>query len=97
MKKTFEELGAEIGRLVQEKQDAYGDSFGKSGAVMRILFPAGISIDKLDDALAIVRILDKLFRIANHKTAFGESPYRDLVGYGLLGAIRDELAKEEEP
>ena len=43
--------------------------------------------------LTITRIIDKLFRIANRKDAFGESPYRDLTGYGLLGYVKDTLAK----
>ena len=89
----YEKLGAEIGRLVNEKQVAYGDSFGKSGEVMRILYPAGIPPEKVDDALAVVRVVDKLFRIASQKDAFGESPWRDIAGYGLLGAARSEVAK----
>lgn len=79
-----------IARLVEEKQVAYGDSFGKSGQIMAILYPNGISVMQMDDALVIVRIIDKLFRIANQKDAFGESPYRDICGYGLLGAHRSE-------
>lgn len=35
--------------------------------------------------LCIVRIFDKLMRIANKKDAFAESPYADLAGYALLG------------
>lgn len=85
---TYETLGAEIGRLVQEKQAAYGSSFQKAGDIMRILYPEGISPEKMDDALTIVRMLDKMFRIASDKDAFGESPYRDLAGYSLLGAKR---------
>src|SRR6185436_3957030 len=34
-------IGQEIGELVEKKQQAYGDSFGKSGAVLRILYPNG--------------------------------------------------------
>ena len=61
---------------------------------MKILYPNGISSDQLEDALAIVRILDKLFRIATDKDALGESPYRDIAGYGLLGAARSEKTTE---
>jgi hypothetical protein len=86
---SFEALGEEIGRLVAEKQAAYGDSFGKAGAVLQILYPDGIKPDQLSDALAIVRIVDKLFRLATRKGAFGESPYRDIAGYALLGAMKD--------
>lgn len=87
---SYEQMGAEIGRLVSDKQRAYGDSFGKSGTVMRILYPEGISLDQLDDALSVVRVIDKLFRIATDRDAFGESPWRDVVGYGLRAAARVE-------
>jgi len=82
---NYEQLGQEVGRLVDEKQVAYGDSFGKAGQVLRILYPDGIAPEQYDDALAITRIIDKLFRIATDKDAFGESPYSDIAGYGLLG------------
>ncbi len=85
---TFEQLGTEIGKLTDQKQGAYGDSFGKAGDVMRILYPNGITGEQMDDALAVVRVIDKLFRIATQKDAFGESPWRDIAGYGLLGAAR---------
>ena len=84
-RKTYEFLGQEIGRMVDEKQEAYGDSFGNAGKVLEILYPSGINVDQYDDALAVVRIIDKLFRIATDKDAFGENPFRDIVGYGLLG------------
>lgn len=90
---SYEALGQEVGRLVDEKQAAYGDSFGRSGAVMRILYPEGVRPEQLDDALAIVRIVDKLFRVATKKDAFGESPARDIAGYGLLMAARHESEK----
>jgi len=90
MNSIYEQLGAEIGRLVAGKQKAYGDSFGKSGDVLRILYPAGVRPEQYDDLLAITRILDKLFRIANQKEAFSENPYMDIAGYALLGAARDE-------
>ena len=93
MTTDYEKLGAEIGRLVNEKQVAYGDSFGKSGELMRIFYPTGIAPEQLDDALGLVRVLDKMMRIATKKDAFGESPWRDIAGYGLLGAARSEVAK----
>jgi hypothetical protein len=74
--------------LVVTKQRAYGDSFGKSGEVMRLLYPAGVPPEKLDDALTVVRVLDKLFRIATDRDALGESPWRDVLGYALLAVER---------
>jgi len=89
----FEKLGREIGRLVTEKQAAYGDAFGRSGQVMRTLYPDGIAPDQMDDALAVTRVVDKLFRIATDRDALGESPWRDIAGYGLLGAARVEAER----
>jgi hypothetical protein len=83
-------IAESIGDLVDQKQAAYGDSFGKSGSIMRTLYPEGIGPEQMDDALAVVRVVDKLFRIATHKDAFGESPWRDIAGYALLGVRRDE-------
>lgn len=94
---SYAKIGQDIGALVEEKQAAYGDSFGKSGQVMRILYPDGIPPGKLDDALTVVRVLDKLFRIATDRDALGESPWRDVAGYALLSVARVEAAKGVAP
>lgn len=88
--KTFIEIAAEVGALVTDKNQAYGSSFAKTGAFLRLLYPNGISPAAYDDALLLVRIFDKQMRIATAKDAFGESPYRDIAGYGLLGAALAE-------
>jgi len=80
----YVEIGKEIGGIVDEKQEQYGDSFGRAGRVLQELFPCGIEPDQYDDVLAIARILDKLFRIANGDKG-DESAYRDIAGYGILG------------
>jgi hypothetical protein len=86
--KNYEDIGYDVGELVRQKQLAYGDSFGRSGNCLRQMFPNGIKPEQYDDVLTIVRILDKLFRIANNPKAFNENPYQDIVGYGLLGMGR---------
>jgi hypothetical protein len=86
----YERLALEIGKLVDKKQKAYGDSFSKSEDFLRILYPNGIRKHQYKDLLTIVRIFDKLMRIATDKDALGESPYSDLVGYGLLGLMADK-------
>lgn len=83
----YEALGADIGRLVTSKQEQYGDSFGRSGEILRVLYPDGIRPEQMDDALAVVRITDKLFRIAAGNQG-GENAYADIAGYGLLGAAK---------
>lgn len=85
----YEKLGTEIGKLVDEKNKAYGNSFGETQKFLKLLYPNGIEIKDYSDMLCIVRIFDKLKRIATNKDALGEDPYRDLVGYGLLGIAKN--------
>lgn len=83
----FEEVAESIGKLVADRNKTYGDSFGRSGDIMRILYPAGIKPEQVDDALTLVRILDKMFRIANGQL---DDSYKDIAGYGILGHARFE-------
>ena len=80
----YERHAADIGALVDRKNVAYGESFRKSGDIIRILYPRGIAPEQYDDALVMIRLIDKMFRIANHKTAFGEDPWQDIAGYAVL-------------
>ena len=86
--RTYSDIGSMVGKLVEDKQKAYGDSFGRSGRCLMEMFPNGIKVDQYDDLLTIARILDKLFRIANDPDAFEENPYQDIVGYALLAMRR---------
>ena len=86
---VYEEIGNRIGSLVAEKNAAYGDSFGHASKILEVLYPNGIKADQYRDALAIVRVIDKLFRLANRKDAFGESPWEDICGYAILGVAND--------
>jgi len=88
---SYEKIGIAIGKLVQEKNLAYGDSFGQASRILEVLYPDGIRPDQYLDALAITRVIDKLFRLANKKDAFDESPWRDICGYAILGVANDEM------
>ena len=90
----FEKIATEIGKLVEEKNLAYGSSFLKSEKILKILYPDGIRPDQYKDMLAITRIIDKLFRIATQKDAFGENPFKDIAGYGILGVANGESQEE---
>ncbi len=96
MKNKFSDIGAEVGKLVYDKQLAYGDSFGRSGECLRQMFPEGIKPSQYDDLLTIARILDKLFRLANDPRAFDENPYRDIVGYAILGMNRHNPSSDKD-
>lgn len=81
----LEALGAELGKLVKKKRAAYGNSHEKSGEVLAILYPEGVKPEQYGDMLTVARVIDKLFRVATDRDAMGESPWRDVAGYGLLG------------
>lgn len=92
----FERIAAEIGSLTAEKNEAYGDSFTRACNVLEELYPNGVKPHEFRDMLAIVRVIDKLFRLATRKDAFGESPWRDICGYALLGSAADESAAADD-
>jgi hypothetical protein len=80
----YERQGSEIGRLVDQKNVAYGGAVGKAGAFLQLLYPDGIKPEQYGDLLALVRVFDKQMRIATAKDALGENPWRDIAGYGVL-------------
>jgi len=88
--KSYAEIGEEIGKLVQEKQEAYGDAHGKAAKVIEALYPDGIPVSAYTKALTIIRICDKLFRVATDNDPMGESPFRDIAGYGILMSKLEE-------
>ena len=90
---SYESLGKEVGALVDRKQKEYGDSFGRSFSILETLFPDGIRVEQYRDVLLIVRIIDKLFRIATRASGDEENPAKDIAGYGLLGCGLDKETK----
>jgi hypothetical protein len=86
---VFEQIAKDIGTLVTQKNAAYGDSFSQSYRIIDVLYPNGVKPEQYTDMLATIRIVDKLFRIANQKDYGNESPFRDICGYAIL-AIANE-------
>ncbi len=85
----YEQISLKIAKLVTEKNAAYGDSFAQSYKILEVLYPRGIKPEQYLDMLATIRIIDKLFRLANNKSYNGESPWNDILGYGILGAANE--------
>lgn len=81
---TYKEIGSIIGALVDQKNKAYGNSFWLAGKVLAVMYPDGVPVSKYQDMLYTVRVIDKLFRIATQKNAFGENPAEDIAGYSIL-------------
>ena len=92
----FETFAAEIGKVVDEKNKAYGNSFAEAGEFLKILYPSGIPLESSNDALTLTRIFDKLKRIATNNDRFGEDPFFDIAGYAILGAYNNKRLKEEK-
>jgi hypothetical protein len=88
MGRSYKEIAADTAELVEYKQEQYGDSFGKSGEILRILYPTGIMPEQYDNLLTLVRMWDKMFRMV-----FGnddENSFADIMGYALLAVKRRE-------
>ena len=59
-------------------------------------YPDGVMPDQYNDMLGLVRIFDKTMRIAHNRDWGGETPWRDISGYGLLGTRRTEREKKKK-
>ncbi len=97
MTKSFTELATNIGELVESKNKAYGSAFDKCGDFLKVLYPEGIKPEQYKDMLCIVRVFDKLMRIATSYEGTEEKKvdaYSDLMGYGLLG-LRASLEEQQ--
>lgn len=89
----FLDVARTAAEVCAEKNLSYGDSFSRTGEFLAILFPNGIPPEKFKDALTIVRVFDKLMRIAHRPDAFSESPWKDILGYAIL-AVEAESKPE---
>jgi hypothetical protein len=85
----YEQAALMIAKLVAKKQIQYGNSFGNSDKIFKVLYPNGVSPEQMKDFLVIVRIVDKLFRIARGDQG-EESAWADINGYSLLALTRNE-------
>jgi hypothetical protein len=82
----YEMRGRDIGANTDLKNKTYGDAFRKIADIIKIMYPDGVSVERMGDFTLVVRVLDKLCRIScGDKKAFEENPWRDVCGYGLLG------------
>jgi arsenate reductase-like glutaredoxin family protein len=77
-------LGEEIGRMLANKNRKYGDSYARMAHVLPMFYPDGVPGDHLLDAVFILRIIDKLMRIASAQGDDEEDPVKDIAGYAVL-------------
>jgi len=83
----FLDEGEKLAILLAKKHIQYGESYKRSGDILKLLYPDGIKPEQYGDMLAVTRIIDKLFRIAVGKSDDVEN-WRDVAGYGLIMKMR---------
>ena len=88
-------LASGLAELICQKQQAYGDSFTNAEKIIKVLYPNGIPEASYQDALTVIRVIDKLFRVATANDPFNEDPWLDIAGYALLSVGRSRVTKEE--
>lgn len=80
----YDEIAQAIATLLATKQAQYGDSVGTAPKILALLYPDGVCVGQYGDLLTIVRILDKLKRIATANADDPEDAWLDLAGYAVL-------------
>jgi hypothetical protein len=98
-KKWFVEAGEVISSMLGDKRDSYGDNLIVSGQFLKLLYPEGIPANAYPEVLVIIRLFDKLMRIANqHRSpelwTEQETPWLDVAGYAI--AIMYDLARSSQ-
>lgn len=93
---TISEYAAEIGRLVEEKDAAYGNSYERSHELLAVLYPDGVPPSQYKNMQVFSRMFDKMFRLVTDPDAFSESPWRDMAGYTLLMARNEDRRRAGE-
>jgi hypothetical protein len=98
MKSVYEDIAVKIAALVEQKQEAYGDAFGKITKILRVLYPYGITPSEYQNLGLVIRILDKLARIAEHNgdDPMQEDSWRDICGYSILAQASKPEDKDGE-
>ena len=86
----FEKIASNLATILSMKNDAYGNAFDKTTQILTLLYPTGIKVEQFKDVHVLIRMLDKLSRIARDNDPMGESPYMDIAGYSILALARDE-------
>jgi len=80
----FYDIASELAEMLSDKNRKYGDSYARMAHVLPIFYPDGVPGNHLLDAVFILRIIDKLMRIASAQKDDDEDPVADIAGYAIL-------------
>jgi hypothetical protein len=78
----------DIGNLVLDKNEKYGNACNKVNKILKILYPKGVILN--DNLSLIVRVLDKICRLTSENNVDNEDPWKDILGYSLLALIQQK-------
>ena len=93
----LEVIARDVASMVKEKNRGYGSAFQKVSHILSILFPNGIPASKYHDVAILVRVLDKICRIATaNDKGVKKDAWLDIVGYGLLRLSEGDLNGVED-
>ena len=80
----WQTIADDMTSLLKAKRDSYGNNLACTPEIMKLMYPSGITHEQLDDFLILVRMVDKMFRIANGANfKLGEDAWKDLAGYAM--------------
>ncbi|TCJ00469.1 hypothetical protein E0Y62_26720 [Cytobacillus praedii] len=101
----FTEIALELGQFTDEKNKQYGSSVDATYEMIKVLMERYTYDEEnylmpkslLQHILLQVRMMDKQNRLFNNPSGKGdsESPYKDLVGYSLIGVDMVERNNEK--
>lgn len=87
---NYKEVGSSIGHIVDQKNKQYGNAINDTEDFLRLLYPCGIAPSDYKNIGILVRIFDKIKRIANGNKG-DENAYMDIAGYAILmSKIKEE-------
>lgn len=80
------DVAVDVSEAVIRKDMSYGGALEVVPRIMRELYPDGILPGQMQEAQIITRIVEKMCRLTRgDRTAFGENPWADILGYALHG------------
>jgi hypothetical protein len=96
----LKQITEELTTVVLEKDKMYGSAIEKGTTIFKTLYPDGIKVEQYQDALLLVRTIDKVCKIANrtreNREKEDETPWLDVAGYAIRAIFQDVSDEEEE-
>jgi len=93
----LEAIARDVAGMVREKNRGYGGALQKVSRTLSILFPNGVPTSKYHDVAILIRVLDKICRIASaNDKDVKKDAWLDITGYGLLRLSEGDLNGVED-